>query len=919
MKLFCKRYVSALFISAALYAVTLLCCLFYTASFADFFSPSLIISLLLGLLIRLTDDINDYYRDVINHKTLFSRRTLITFISVDIVSIISVIIAFRRFYFFIPVILIASLFICDNKYVKALILPTISFIVFYYCCGIRYAIIPLVVCGFIASVVFAFIKKPQELKSEDVGGKAYNLSKIRGCRIPPFIVIPHHENDEERIYAYIKSFCKGNKKYAIRSSGADEDSENGSFAGVHKSYLNVGKHDVYKHILLVKESGGSERVEAYRKYNNLEKSGGKISVIVQEMVPADYAGVIFTINPVTNDVNETVISVCKGLGDKLVDGQADGTTYYFNGIKETVKGEDVLSGGLKRKLLKLSEVVANQTDRFQDMEFAVSENKVYLLQTRAIATYKDINPHKIKLIIDNSNIIESYYDVTSPLTFSFAQEIYGKVYSETLKLGKVRRKITDSLNDSLNNMLFYHDGRIYYNLKSWYHVTSIFPMKKSTKYMESMMGVKTSVKENKRVKLNIFDAAEILFIFLDKLKNIDNLSDEFICRFDEITKPYYGREINLKNDELKKLYEDIEQKIIPEFTTPIINDCAVMFYFGRLKEKAAKYENSADIINECVNNNGDVESAKSTVVIEEIAGYVRKNEEIKNDFLTLTEEKLFKKYYLSDNELSEKLHKYVYDYGPRVMNELKLETVTMIENPSLVITLLKNTLISERKSVQNNHTEIPESLRKLSAKAKHYIQNRERLRLRRTYMFSVVRNIFLAYGRNYFDEGRIDAPGDIFYLTKEEILGDVRDVRKLIEERKRSEEEYKKRPYYNRVVFFENRTLPVSSVSAAGGLSGIPSGAGVVKAKVCLINSPSNKFEPGSIILTKRTDPGWIVLFPQAAGLIVEHGSMLSHSFVVAREMGLPAVVNVPDATRVIKDGDVVTLDGIKGEIKVER
>ena len=73
----------------------------------------------------------------------------------------------------------------------------------------------------------------------------------------------------------------------------------------------------------------------------------------------------------------------------------------------------------------------------------------------------------------------------------------------------------------------------------------------------------------------------------------------------------------------------------------------------------------------------------------------------------------------------------------------------------------------------------------------------------------------------------------------------------------------------------------------------------------------------GSIILTKRTDPGWISLFPLAAGLIVEHGSMLSHSFVVARELGLPAVAGLKNATQLIPDGALVTLDGLSGEVKI--
>ena len=84
------------------------------------------------------------------------------------------------------------------------------------------------------------------------------------------------------------------------------------------------------------------------------------------------------------------------------------------------------------------------------------------------------------------------------------------------------------------------------------------------------------------------------------------------------------------------------------------------------------------------------------------------------------------------------------------------------------------------------------------------------------------------------------------------------------------------------------------------------------------MNSNQDHLEKGNIIVTKRTDPGWISLFPLTSGLIVEHGSMLSHSFVVAREMGIPAVVGVSDATKIIKDNDIVTLDGIRGVIKIE-
>jgi pyruvate,water dikinase len=176
----------------------------------------------------------------------------------------------------------------------------------------------------------------------------------------------------------------------------------------------------------------------------------------------------------------------------------------------------------------------------------------------------------------------------------------------------------------------------------------------------------------------------------------------------------------------------------------------------------------------------------------------------------------------------------------------------------------------------------------------------------------------LAYGRNLCAEGRIDSPRDIFYLTKQEIFSGEGDFRALIAKRKAEEAENIKKPTYNRVVFYGDTALAVQHGKCGGGLSGIPSGNGVVRARVSLMRSASDRLTRGNIILTERTDPGWITLFPQASGLIVERGSMLSHSFVVARELGLPAVVGVENATTLIPDGALVTLDGQKGEIAVE-
>lgn len=770
---------------------------------------------------------------------------------------------------------------------------------------------------------------------KEIGGKGYNLAffkKNTNLLIPEFKCVKSdffdlYKEDKqlyEELILELDSFLKEDKKYAVRSSGIDEDSQTSSFAGIYDSYLNVKKDDVINKIFEVYNSAFSKRAIDYRTINNLNTENIKMSVIIQEMVDADFAGVINTINPITNNPDEIVICVDEGLGEKIVDGSSDGSVYNVNGKNITLNGKNILNKKKIKKLVEFTKVIQNKTNRFQDIEFAIKNNKIYFLQTRDITTYQNINPHKRIGFIDNANIIESYYGDVSPLTYSFVKDVYRDVYTCTLRAGKVRNKIMNALSSSLSEMLYYYNNRIYYNMKSWYHVTSIFPFKKSTNYMENMMGVKSSSNDFKRVKMNIYDILKLGFLFIYKVVNIEKLSNKFIEKFDEVVMPYYGKEINLSNDELKQLFFKIEREITNDFSIPIINDCAVMIFFGMLKEKVNKMNisNKEDLISKCISNNGNVESCGSSTNLEAIAEKIYRNDILNNDFKTKEIEDLYKKYHNENSIIYDDIMNYILKYGSRVTDELKMETVTMIEDHSMIYGYLKNIVSSQKEKVITTTTddiEIPRKLKLLSKLVKKYIKNRERLRLKRTYIYSVVRNIFLCFGRNLKKENKIKEVEDVFYLTKKELFEGIDNYQQVIDKRKKEKLISIKTPYYDRYVFYEdNKVLAVSNNNITDGLKGIPSGAGIVTSEVTIMNSNKDYLKKGNIIVTKRTDPGWISLFPITSGIVVEHGSMLSHSFVVAREMGLPAVVGVVDATTKLQNGDIITLDGIRGVVKIE-
>lgn len=760
----------------------------------------------------------------------------------------------------------------------------------------------------------------------EIGGKAYNLLCLNVKNTPPLFVCPAsyfkaaalNGSLKNQLKTEIENVFSDKKLYAVRSSAIDEDSASDSFAGVHDSFLNVNKKDILYYIEKVYESAFTERAVAYRKTKGIsaELENISVAVVIQEMIDADFAGVINTINPVTDNPDEIVISVTRGLGDKIVDGSESGTTYTVNNGDVKIEGEDILSRRLLKKIIELANEVAEKTTSFQDIEFACRRGKVYFLQARAITTYGDINPHKRNLIIDNSNIIESFFGVTSPLTFTFARDVYKEVYCTAMKRWKIRKKIYDEVSPALADMLYYYEGKIYYNMNSWYHGLSVFPDKKTFSYFENMIGANSKTREGKSVKMNIFDVIKFAAATVANISKIERLADSFEEKFERTVMPYYNKKLTGTNEYLLSVAYKIEEDIIGEFVIPVINDCAVMYYFGKLRDKAEKLNISAEEMNKYISNEGNVKSADSAMKLVELVEAVKSDDKIYEDFLSLDEETLAEKY-RNGTPVSQKLNEYIRLFGARVIDELKLETVTMIEDEKLLYRLVKENLALNYVKPKNEICQVHNKLKKLAEKAKKYMRLRERLRLKRTYAYSVLRNVFLAMGENYYNSGRLENARDIFYLTKSEVISGEGDFLYLVKKRKAEERVYLSKPTYDRIVFFDGKPLFVKQDQKNGELHGIPSGNGTVTAKVSLMQSPEDKLTAGNIILTKRTDPGWISLFPLAGGLIVEYGSMLSHSFVVARELNLPAVVGLKNATSLIPNGATVFLDGLHGEVKI--
>lgn len=932
---FFKRYIILLFEILLLYFV----CWASTLFQVSFLTPTFYVFVPFFYLVRVVDDLVDYKEDFKDNKAPLSKEVLYILGSVFFVLTVFLICYFRLWIAFslIGVLFVFVIFKKGAVYAKLLLLPISYLLYIYYNYSFKSFSIVIGILFFVLSLLYAFYKSFTHLKFYEsyteltsIGGKAYHLGFAGVKNTPAYFTIPceffrdfqKNENKKKLLLAKINSFCKKRELYAVRSSAIDEDSLKHSFAGIHTTKLNVKKEAVMDAVFEVYQSAFTELALEYRRTNQLSLDNIQMAVVVQRMVEnPDYAGVIYTINPKTNDPDEMMISIVNGLGEDLVSGKKDSKDYFLS--SNTCKGDTYfISEKLLIKIKQLADQLQRKYDAFLDIEFAIKGNKAYFLQARPIAPYADLHPSQRTLLLDNSNLIESYYGTTSYLTRSFAKSIYQGVYTKTLEAGHVRKKIINSLEDTLQNMLYDYEGKLYYNLNSWYRLTSIFPIKSSTTYMEQMMGVSSGTNQYKKVKLNWLDMVKIGVCFIHRLRKMEEYSNAFIEKFNKVVLPYYGHSLEGTTEEMIELYHRIEREILSDFATPIMNDCAVMFYNGRLNKKIKKkYKGSElEIFSSCIASGGTMESAKLCEEYNHIVEVIRADSSLSSDFSSYSAEELYQKYHHTKSEISELIRNYILHFGSRVMNELKLETITMIENPTLLYRQLKDGIAAPMENKFVNQTqEIPRNLRRLAAKTRYYIVNRERLRLKRTYIFSLVRNIFLAIGRNWQKENKITEVTDIFYLTKEEIFQDVSLPKELISRRKEEMQRFDQCPYYYRISFYPERVVPVERSFTADGLKGVSNGKSIVKGKVSIMNRVSDPFTPGNIIVASRTDPGWISLFPLAKGLIVEHGSMLSHSFVVAREMGLPAIVGIPNITSILQNGDVVTLDSVSGVVQIEK
>ena len=783
----------------------------------------------------------------------------------------------------------------------------------------------------------------EQITRENSGGKAAELANMTklGLNVPPFVALSlsaatriRQTGEWTGILSELLALLDETKLYAVRSSANREDGTETSFAGLFETYLNVPTADLANKISACLEAGEKSHIQDYAAYHVLEATDILVTVVVQEMIPAERAGVLFTANP-QGLLNESVLVVGKGLGEGIVNAEVPVTTYFLKRDEDLVYFEREEESPLmtEGEIITLLHQVDGLKSQQLDIEFALLDGNVYILQSRPITTF----PKGAVTVLNNSNLVESYPGLTQPLTESFITFAYEQVFKGVAWRFSRSQTLVDYYASAFQELVVRVNGRMYYNMNHFYGLLQFLPFPKLLlPIWQEMMGftqkeivIPPELAKNTRLWDSLLISGRIMKELVTTPKQMATLNHEFQETTTFFNEVYTA---DLSAVKIEEVYHVLADRILKKWDITLVNDLYAFVYTGLLKRLLQKWGKNPDS-NEWHPWFAGIPMMASMEPVHEmqkLAAFVREHHltQAVRAIQTPTELTAF----LADYpHFGVVFNHYIENYGDRGLEELKLEAQTFRSHPiktlHQIVDYLEIQPRVEKTSLENEPAPF-KGWRKLvfqflSKRARLGIQHRETSRLNRSRIYGMVRTLFHRLGVIAETEGFIAHHEDIFWLTTDEAF-DLKDYRALIAERKQAQQGYEKLPAYGYLVFKGRpydkavRTIEDGSmVATTNQLQGTPTSNGVVEGEVLVVHHPS-EVRGGAkdkILVTQMTDPGWVFLLTQAKGIIAEKGSLLSHTAIISRELGIPAVVGIKHATRQLKTGDYVILDGNSGKI----
>lgn len=786
-----------------------------------------------------------------------------------------------------------------------------------------------------ACITRAFGKLTEE-EYQLAGGKGRMLSQLynKGYPIPEgFVIFPvAFFNDEisEEAWIQVQTHIKHLRKaypgvaFAVRSSAVAEDSALASFAGEFETVLNVSDNEkIRTAINTVRKSRHNERVKAYSQARGVPVVQ-EIAVIIQRLITADISGVLFTADPITSNRNRMTGSYVYGFGDKLVSGEVRANNFIIERLKFKYEGPLELQRFALR-LYKLASRLEKYLSSPQDIEWVIAGDKLYILQSRPITTMIGFNPitgeFNDSLTGDFTwscvNSGEAMPVVMTPFTWSTFRRTY----------------------DEMSIIPGYHPvgnigGRFYQN--STVMVTLLRAQRKNMKdIVKELGGVREEYMENLDQFLTPISGVSTLSVLMGGLRMLRRVRaamknlEAFLAESPQWCRSQCKRINEIQNcGELATLYaKELTPRVIDTFWRAVATAWNYGDLVGKLRHHLTEMVSTddADILLSNVSTQNELLSSLGPVI-----GLSRV---IRGDMSR-------------DDYLEQWGHRGPLEADasiPRPFEDpewLDKQLETFAKSPvdaEAILSIQQARFEDAWERLRKRYPQQATKLRRRMGKAAEAIRKREAVRSELTRLIWVMRT----WARRVGDLKGIG--DDIFFLTYEEILKLLHDIDTAIayiRTRRRTYERYKALPPYPLIICgrfdpFQWAADPNRSqhlFDSHGQLHdwklqgpsenfiiGMPGSSGRIEGVVRRLDTPDDwdKLEQGEILVTSQTNIGWTLLFPKAGGIVTDIGAPLSHAAIVARELGIPAVVNCGDATTRLRTGDKVKIDGMVGTVEI--
>jgi rifampicin phosphotransferase len=793
------------------------------------------------------------------------------------------------------------------------------------------------------------IKFLGEIEDLPVGGKAKGLKILKdlGLKVPDAFVIVHpglQRPDDISLEKNIRMLGPGPK--AVRSSAMSEDGISASFAGQFETFLHLRSlGEIREAIVKCIEASQSDRVREY--VSNLSDDADlRLSVIVQNMVDATVAGVVFSADPVTGRRDQVVINAVKGHGEDLVSGVKDAHHYqvYRSGsnIQSQVKKQgDLLSADKIKQILETAKKAEAHLGYPVDMEWAIDrQDTIQWLQVRPVTTLPDVHFNELDTIKHDrndtwtlGNIGEMMPGVVTPLTYSvsFHAVDYGMaVWAEASGACKLKNYNGFRYIQMFYNRLFINmSNMIDYPRNVWLNKPENVQFALSGKVID-MPGI--TFESNFPLRVMHFFKQMISLSWTKK--NVKRLL-------------YLAGHFNVpETGDLQKDWQSLDnaREVLKEaFGHHIIASAQSGTLYSAMMEimtSGKRIPGPADhhIATLLLTDIPDIESANAVKSLELFAALIRSEKRFAGIFISATPGEALRLLLKDSPPVVQRTYKiFIERHGHRCVREAELREKPWEENPVQLVQMLQTLVRSDAKDHTHDvpHKKTREILKELTpmqrviiasflGNARKSVARRE---ITKSASIKVLHRIRIAYQHladRLVMEGHLTDADQVYFLTQEEIGHMIRDHSPSW--RVKANKRRDLHPQTSALQFEEvcqGIPEPIEDeqeiVILDGQLKGIPVSSGVVQAKVRIVNTLEDAalLEPGEIMVASFTDIGWTPWFSIISGLITEIGSPLSHGAVVAREYGIPAVVSAKGARQFLKDAGVVRLDGDRGIVEI--